>query len=262
MRIFKKTVLITLLMSSLSSCEKIIDLNLDNANGGIVIVGNVFDRAGTTEVKISRTVDFTEPNAFPPVRSAKVKIEDNIGRSITLTETKPGSYTTSSIRGVPGIAYTLTVEIDGQTYTATSKMPNPVTIAAMFFSKSTTGNEKEISLNFKDPEDTDNYYRIIEYINNTLKPGINIGNDKLYQGEMINYSLGSSALDDNTPLKTGDKVRVQLQSIDKDVFEYFRTSRGNDGRSASPANPVSNISNGALGYFSACSVREAMITIP
>ena len=164
MRILKKIVIATLVISSLSSCEKIIDLNLDNATGGIVIVGNVFDRAGATEVKISRTIDFTEPNTFPPVRSATVTIKDNIGRSVTLAETKPGSYTTSSLRGIPGIAYTLTVEIDGKTYTATSKMPAPVTIDAIFIKKSDFGNEKEISLNFKDPEDTDNYYLIIEYI--------------------------------------------------------------------------------------------------
>jgi hypothetical protein len=262
MRIYKKNIIVILTISLLSSCEKIIDLNLDTAAGGIVIVGNVFDRPGATEVKISKTVDFTETNNFPPVRSAIVTIKDSNGHSILLTETNPGSYTTSSLKGVPGVIYTLTVDVNGKTYTATSKMPNPVIINAIFVKKSTTGNEKEISLNFKDPEDTDNYYRIIEYINNILKSGINIGNDKLYQGEVINYSLGSNALDDETPLKTGDKVLVQLQSIDKDVFEYFRTSRGNDGQSASPANPVSNISNGALGYFSACSVREAMIIIP
>jgi hypothetical protein len=47
-----------------------------------------------------------------------------------------------------------------------------------------------------------------------------------------------------------------LQSIDKGVYDYFRTA-GNDGnQSASPSNPISNIDNEALGYFNACAVTK------
>jgi hypothetical protein len=255
-------IIIVLIICSLSSCEKIINLNLDTSATEIVIVGNVFDHIGPYQVMISKTINFTESNIFPPITGAKVTISDNAGHTNILTETSSGKYTTSTLKGIPGLTYTLTVETEGKTFTATSTMPNPVNIDRIYIKRSTVGNEKEITVDFKDPDNIDNYYRVIEYINDTLKTGINVGTDKLYQGKIIDYSLGSTALDDKTSLKNGDRVKVQLECIDKDVFEYFRTSRGNDGQSTSPANPVSNINNGALGYFSACSVREASITVP
>lgn len=255
-------VTIGLIICSLSSCEKIIDLNLDTSPTGIVIVGNVFDHAGPYKVLISKSIDFTESNNFPPVRNANVIISDSVGHSDTLTESSPGTYTTSKLRGLPGLTYTLLVNAEGKIFTATSTMPNPVSISRIYMKKSAVGSEKEIAFDFKDPENIDNYYRVKEYVNDTLKTGINIGNDKLYQGKVITYSLGSKALNDDTPLKEGDRVKVELECIDKNVFEYLRTTGGNDGQSASPANPVSNISNGALGYFSASSVREASIIIP
>jgi hypothetical protein len=62
-------------------------------------------------------------------------------------------------------------------------------------------------------------------------------------------------------LKAGDEVTIWLESVDKYVYEYFRTEGSEGWQSASPANPTSNISNGALGYFNACSVRTISIIV-
>ena len=67
--------------------------------------------------------------------------------------------------------------------------------------------------------------------------------------------------DDDNKLETGDYVAVWLECIDKGVYEYFRTA-GEGDQSASPSNPTSNISNGVLGYFNACSVRKMSIIVP
>jgi hypothetical protein len=61
-------------------------------------------------------------------------------------------------------------------------------------------------------------------------------------------------------------VKVLLQSIDKNVFDYFTMldqvmSDGFINQTATPANPTSNFDNGALGYFSACAVRSKTIVI-
>jgi hypothetical protein len=246
----------------LSSCEKVIELNLNSSTAAIIIQGNVFDHVGPYAVKISKTVNFAEPNIFPPVTDAKVTISDNAGNSEILTQSIDGTYITSMLRGIPGRTYILKVETQGQTYRASSTMPDAVNIDNIYFKKDIFGSENQTVLKFKDPANVDNYYRVIQYVNDTLKTGFNIGNDKLYQGETIIFSLSATKLTGDDPLESGARVRLQLECIDKDIFEYFRTSRGNNGSSASPANPVSNISNGALGYFNACSVREASITVP
>jgi len=62
-------------------------------------------------------------------------------------------------------------------------------------------------------------------------------------------------------LEAGDEVTIWLESVDKYVYEYFRTESSEGWQSASPANPTSNISNGALGYFNACSVRTISIIV-
>ena len=52
----------------------------------------------------------------------------------------------------------------------------------------------------------------------------------------------------------GDKIHVEMQSIDNNVFTYYSALlqiSGGNGGTATPTNPPSNISNGALGYFSA-----------
>ena len=64
------------------------------------------------------------------------------------------------------------------------------------------------------------------------------------------------------PLVAGDSIKVWLECIDHGVFEYFRTANRDGGHSTSPANPVSNITNGALGYFNACSVRKKVFIYP
>jgi len=58
-------------------------------------------------------------------------------------------------------------------------------------------------------------------------------------------------------------VNIELHSIDPGVYKYwYSLDQGADGgSSASPANPVSNISGGALGYFSAQAVREMKLVV-
>ena len=62
----------------------------------------------------------------------------------------------------------------------------------------------------------------------------------------------------------GDTVTYELISLDKGAYEYFNSLQElvnvNPG-SAAPSNPVSNFSNGALGYFSAWSSDSKTIVI-
>jgi hypothetical protein len=50
-----------------------------------------------------------------------------------------------------------------------------------------------------------------------------------------------------------------MQCIDKNVFKYLEELSGQDatnGQPTSPADPTSNITNGALGYFSAHTIQR------
>jgi hypothetical protein len=69
------------------------------------------------------------------------------------------------------------------------------------------------------------------------------------------------SLDNDNKLESGDNVTIWLECMDKFAYEYFRTAGSEGGQSTSPSNPTSNISNGALGYFNACSVRKISIIV-
>lgn len=247
-------------LSILSSCKKVVQLNLNSSLPHIVIQGDIYDHVGPYTIQISRSVNFYDPSVYPAVTGATVTISDNTGKSDQLTEASPGLYITSTIHGVPGRTYTLVVKTDGQTYTANSTMPVAVEISTIYFQRSLFGNNIFPAISFDDPANINNYYRLIYFINNKQQNDINVTDDKLNAGQTINYVI--RPLDTDNKLKTGDIITIWLETIDNGVYEYFRTAGREGGQSASPANPTSNISNGALGYFNACSVRTLSALVP
>jgi len=237
-----------------TSCERIIQLDLKNSTSKIVIQGNIYDQPGPYIVKISNSVNFDASSNYPPVTGAKVVITDNVSQNETLTETTAGTYLTSKLRGVPGRTYSLSVIAGNETYLSSATMPYAVAIDSIYFSKSLFSGEEVTTVRILDPPFIVNYYRLVYFINKVQQKVFYILDDDLFQGATIRYALFARGSD--IKLAKGDLVSVWLESVDHGVYEYFRTAGSDEGESASPANPVSNISNGALGYFNACSVRK------
>lgn len=251
-----------------SSCEKVIDIDLNTQDPQIVIEGNITDQPGPYTVTLTQTVNFVESNNFPGVSGALVTISDNSGNSETLTESFSGVYSTSEMQGTIGRNYTIKVTTNGKEYTATSNMPAPVSIDTLTVVTENTpkGNDKTIYVNFTDPAGIANYYRFIKIINGITQITIFVEDDLLQDGNTINHPLLVRGQDE-TSIKTGDTVTVILQSIDKKVYDYFRTllqlsGGGVINQSSSPANPLTNFINGALGYFNANAITSKTIIIP
>ena len=253
------------LMGLLSiSCEKIVSIDLNSTSPHIVIEATISDQAGPYIVQLSQTVNFVQNNTFPPVSGAKIFLSDNYGNLDSLIETIPGTYKTSTILGIPGRTYTLTVKTGGKEYVAVSTMPPPVKIDSLSVQVQAFGRDKTkyINVNFRDSAEVKNYYRFVEVRNGIVQKFTFLFDDRLQNGGLITSSLFA----EEDTLNAGDNVLILLQCIDKNVYDYFRTIRqasGNGGpQAASPANPLSNFSNDALGYFNACAVRSKLIVIP
>ena len=251
--------IILLIAVLLTSCEKVIQLDLNTTVPQLVIQGDIYDEPGPYVINISKTVNFDQSNVYPPVTNATVTVIDNAGQSEELTQATPGNYVTSSLKGIIGRTYTLKVTIDDKTYTSVSTMPEPVDIDTIYLKKSVFGGNL-IALNLINPPNTDNYYQVIHLVNGKQIPGFSVFAKKSTQFESISYSFMTTSA--TPPLIAGDSIKVWLECIDHGVFEYFRTANKDAGRSTSPSNPVSNITNGALGYFNACSVRKKVFIFP
>ncbi|HEY5511175.1 MAG TPA: DUF4249 domain-containing protein [Prolixibacteraceae bacterium] len=252
-------VCLTAFQVSMVSCEKVVSLNLNDAVPRVVIQGNIYDQPGPFYVKISKSVNFDESNNYPPVTGASVEITDNMNQTEILTESAAGTYNTSKLRGIPGRNYSLTVKTGSDIYQSVAFMPTAVAIDSIYFASSPFSGEKTTTVRFNDPPYTRNFYRLVYFINNVQLMNFYVLDDELFQGASIKYAL--SPRESELKLAKGDLVTVWLESIDKGVFEYFRTVGHENGQSTSPSNPVSNISNGALGYFNASSVRKISLIV-
>jgi hypothetical protein len=137
-------------------------------------------------------------------------------------------------------------------------MPFPVEIDTLYSSKMNGSEMHQINVDFIDPADIKNYYRLVDIVNGKSLGNDLVTSDELSQGKKIEGTL----VYDEKDLKVGDTLTLWLETVDKGVYTYFNTASLSNQDSATPANPVSNISNKALGYFNACAVRKKSIVIP
>jgi len=248
-----------------SACEKVIEFDLAGSKDAIVIEAVINNDQLPITVRVSKTTPYFGTKKSNPVSNAKVSVRSEKGKAKYLTETSPGIYELKKTVALPGLWYIIDVEYDGITYTARSFLNEPVHIEEVGFSYfdgfGVFDSGYKINTYISDPGNIENYYRLKYYING--KPYNDAGVITLYSDQLFNgkeIGLGHRAI----IFKETDTVIIELQSIDKAAFDYFSTLEnisGNDIlQSASPANPISNFSNGALGYFSAYSFdRKTMI---
>ncbi len=252
------SVIISAIALSAISCEDMIEIDLNSVEPKIVIEAVVTDYWPPCRVTISRTGDFYQPNVFPMVSGAIVEVSDDAGYSKILPEIEPGIYQNDTLRGRPGRTYTLNVEVDGNTYTASSTMPNRIGFST-FGSEYKTGEGYVLHCGFNDPPGVDNYCRIIIEQNGEMLDDYFLYSGEWSDGAYVDYSHGG--------FRPGDTLVARLLCLDEQTFDYFLTlstivtTNENPESIWTPANPNTNLSNGALGYFSAHTVHPKWIII-
>lgn len=251
------------------SCEKIIDIDLNEGAEKIVIDAILTNQSQLPSVYISKTSNFDDVGSPPTVSGALVTIIDNETHHVdTLEEIESGLYMKWLYYGLEGHTYILNVHIEGKIYTAVSTMPNRVALDSLtqqnlvgegheppFGGNSSGRTSVRILPHYQDPADAKNFYQFIVTRNDTLVDDIFIRNDFGFNGSSSPFPL-------RVPAKKNDRVVVTMYCIDEPVYDYFFGLNENVNQSsATPANPKSNISNGALGYFKACTSERRTITI-
>lgn len=262
MKAFKK-ILFFIVIASLLSCEKVIDIDIRDADRKYVIEG-VVTNEGFCQVWITETVHFNEPSVFPTVSGAQVTISDN-GIAQNLPQVVPGVYGSNLVNGVPGHVYDLTVKITDKIFTARCTMLPPVPIDTLYIARGPFGGHKFPHVRYTDPAGVNNGYRFVQYKNGIKDPAIFWDNDEFTDGQTSLLFLDNGVSGDTDPrtIHTGDTVQVDLLSLDDPIYRFWSTVQfggaAGSAFTASPANPVTNIKGGALGYFSAHSVTRRTV---
>lgn len=262
--------IISFILFLLTSCEKVVQLDLSSADQQVVVQANVFNRPGPYIVNLNYSISYYSDNTFPNVTGASVQLSDDAGNSETLSEVSPGIYKTNVISGTAGRTYYLQINANNNYYSAFSTMPNPVAIDSLLltpiYSKNTTIITGYRAIcKYTDPAGVGNFYRVVVGSNNLSALGdrtSRVVEDKVVDGQQLSSSF-------STKLHTGDTINMQLQCIDKSTYDFYNTLNnaiGNTGAgqfiSSLPANPTNNISNHGLGYFSAYALTTKTLVIP
>ncbi|MBV6878732.1 DUF4249 domain-containing protein [Epilithonimonas ginsengisoli] len=246
------------------SCEKEIDLDLADQSGKIVIEGNITDQAGPYFVRITKSVAFTNENQYPAVEDAQVTMSDDLGKTETLQYIGNGFYQVSNFQGQSGRTYTLKVLVDGQEYVSQSTMPEAVDFEGLEQDSFLVAGETSYTLLpiFTDPPSLGNRYLFRYNVNDRSKSNFmefsdNVNNGLPNQRPLL---LPNDDEDDSVKVKVGDTITVEMNCIDDKVYTFYAallqlSGGGGPGEGITPTNPPSNISNGALGYFSAHTVK-------
>lgn len=247
-----------------SSCKDVIDLKLDQSPQNIVIEANLTNRFESQLIKISLTKPFSDDNTIIPVRNAMVTIKEENGLTYTLKESLvSGVYSSIPFKGKAGLIYTVQISANGKTYTAKSTLPQPVLLDSVTVTELAffTSKKKYIQVSYHDTPNLGNQYNYVLTINDKVSNAYYVDTDRFNDGKNVIKTIFNA----DPELKKGDKVMIDFQCIEMNIYRYFYSISqisGNGGPPTAPSNPDSNFDNGALGYFSAHTTQKVSIIIP
>jgi len=246
----------------ISSCTEEFDLDLEGVPQRMMVEGLITNDTSRVWVKVSKT---NIELGYQPimVSGADIKIWSNTGDTLTLLEVAQGYYEAANTIGQTGNTYNLLVQYQGEDYSASSFMLPVPTLDSL--SVKYTGVDR-VRLFFNEPKDEDNFYlirsenpagpwNIIVISDKFIRPDIASTGLVLGAGRRVDKKNGIS------PFAVGPwmPLAVSMSSISEQDYNYFKSiemqfSTNGGAYSPSPANPVGNISNNALGLFRASSI--------
>lgn len=292
----KKVWLFFLSICGLAGCEKTILIQPDLQLPKLVVEAQIENGMGPTVVLSNSLNYFSEIDTASLnasfVHGARVTINDGV-RIYSLKEfslVQPGGskfyyYSTNqsspatSLYGVLGKKYELTIETGGQLYTAATSIPVLAKKSDSLWWKKAPGSSDSsnavLMSRVTDPPGLGNYIRYFTRVNReNFFPGYNsVYDDQVIDGKTYEIQVDRGVSknevqkrEDRGFFKRGDTVTVKLCNIDKASYDFWRTwefsyqSVGNPF--SSPGKVTSNISNGGLGSFCGYAAQYSTLIIP
>lgn len=279
---FLRYLVIATICCGLFSCEEVVIVDIDDNEPKYFIEAYVFDEDGNNLVYVKKTQSVFETSPDPLIENALVTIEED-GKAYALNyDETNGYYRNSELTGKSGSTYKLTVEMDDQTFTATSVMPNkssydnvfvglpfPLTEGGDTLSPCSEGDYFVFN-QFTDIPNEKNFY-LFDYnrFETTGATTQSTTDDQLYiQDDIFNDGIPSCIPFFNTCFVDSQEVRSIMYNITEVMYNYYFVlasvaNNGTPGGDVTPQNPATNIEGGALGFFSTASItRKTTQIIP
>jgi hypothetical protein len=274
----KSNVIILVFSVLISSCTELVQQDLTKGdNNKLVVQGSITNEFKRHEIKLTRSAEYYFNQPALPETGAMVSISDGDTTMYLFDDQNIGVYqTVDSCSGKIGHQYTLTIQTqDGSVYTSADEIRdiNPMDSIKYEYIKSEMPFDDKyyynINIYAKENPKLGNYYQWEVYfddrhVTDTLRLKIFV-DDAMVNGSYISnwtvYRIQEDKLKNDTT-----ELTLQMLSISKEKYEFysailFETDYSGGPFSGPPANIPSNISNGALGFFSASEVTESKIKV-
>lgn len=246
----------------LSSCEKVILIELNESDQKIVVDAIVSNDSVQNHVTLSKSGGFYQNTDFEAITGASVTITDDKGILYTLTEESPGYYINPALIGQLKTTYSLEVVSGDQIITGSTYIPDTTHLNSLSYFLAEGGFYEEgwvVLMNWEDEVSEENYYRFKAIVNGSKSKEIALMDDLLINGIETQYPLYGADVNDY------DTVTVEFIEIDRSSYDYLKVlgdiASGADAGSAAPGNPDSNLSGGALGFFGGYAISYSTIVI-
>lgn len=245
----------------LTSCEEVVNVDLDTASPKLVVDASINWEQGTDgaqqKIKLTTTTSYYS-STVPTVSGATVSVKNSTNTVFNFIEVpNTGEYVCNNFVPQLDEVYTLTVISNGQTYSATETLKSVAPISEIVQNNEggITGDQIEIKTFFNDPEVAENYYMFKYKYSNKAKLDYQVSDDRFFQGNQF-FSLSN-----NEDLSAGDQINVTHYGVSKTYYNYMNillSIAGNSGGGpfqSPPATVRGNIINTtnfddyALGYF-------------
>ncbi len=260
-------------------CEKEITVSLPDADNKIVVEG-VIEQGKHPYVMLTHNSNYFAPigdfldNLY--VQNAIVVISDGIisdTLSLSLDQEILNpvpvlAYKSTLITGEIGKEYFLTVIAEGQTLTASTTIPTPVTLDSLWFKLKPGSSNDSIGYvwtHLHDPDTIGNNYRWFTKEfgrdHRYLPPDNSVWDDKFTNGQSYDFFYehpddpvsGTDTVKHHHQFFRGDTVVVKLCSIDLASYKFYHSletvmeSKGNPF--AAPSSVFSNVNGGLGGWI-------------
>lgn len=246
-----------------SSCEKVVDVKLENSESKPVVEGLVTNQPGMSYVKLTQSGSYFDVQHPEYIGGAVVEISDNNGDITIFHESSPGYY-------IPDAAFTGKV---GQTYTLKVITGNSILMAHSFMRQ--VAEIEKITTKFFDENNAEGrekgYYAYVSFFElpgegDSYKIDLYANGESMVKkpGDLFffddRFIDGGHAVDwdFDATLKKGDSITMKMYSLSPEGYKFYAAmldigeAGGLFGKN--PANIPTNIIGDAFGYFGASAI--------
>ena len=294
-------VIIGCILLLFTGCEKNFDIGLGYTEPQLVVeayINTEIPEYNYVILSKSQTIENSDISSIP-VKNALVKISEGslmqnntimwdrnstvILKGTTLPNVpegiSDGIYTdpnlqtdpSQALRGISGKYYLLEIEVDGESYTASTSLLYPIPIHHLstdyHYTDEDGSNKGRITVQFKDPDTTGNcqlfYWR---HSDNQKSFGWgSLGTSKRIINSDENNNGSYMQLTNSYGFVKGDSITYYMANVPRNVYNFwdsYNKARNSNGPLSTPASLLNTISGkNVTGCFSGLSISSATIVM-